>query len=131
MLLLLWLLMSSWYLLSFSSYLLLLMLSSSSSSSLLLFLLLLRHILFGPKSFSFFAAHGEVYFEEGLSASLKKPSKILSRNQNFVSSSHALKQDEVIEISVTRVSHLHRAVKIVCDEHSQNFAVLQADPSIG
>ena len=72
-----------------------------------------------------------MYTEEGSTASEKKPSKISARNEIVIKTNRALKQDEVIEISLSRVRHTQRAVRVVADKCSQNLAILQVDPSSG
>ena len=69
--------------------------------------------------------------EDGANAFVKKPAKISSQNQNVIKTNHALKQDEFVEMPLTRVRHTHRAVRIICDKYSQNIAVLQTHPSFG
>jgi hypothetical protein len=72
-----------------------------------------------------------VYVEDGANACVKKPAKISSQNQNVIKTNHALKQDEFVEMPLTRVRHTHRAVRIICDKYSQNIAILQTHPSFG
>ena len=73
-----------------------------------------------------------MYTEDGTNASVKKPVKISIRSDNVIKTNHqAIKQDEVIEIPLSRVRHCHRAVRIVCDKYSQNVAILQVVPSFG
>lgn len=69
--------------------------------------------------------------ENGTDASTKKPVKVMTKHQNRMKTNHSLKQDEVIEISLNRVRHAHRAERIMCDNASQNFAILQTNPSFG
>ena len=59
----------------------------------------------------FFVAldQGEVYSEDQPLTSIKKPTKVLPRSLNFISSSTALKQSEVIDLSLVRVPHLHQS----------------------
>ena len=78
-----------------------------------------------------FIDNGEVFTEDGGCRSLKKPLKYSLRNENVIKTNNAFKQDEVLEISLSRVCHAHRAVRIVCDKSSQNFAILQSPPSSG
>ena len=85
----------------------------------------------GCKNFLMYTDQGEVYTEDGSTASEKKPSKISARNENVIKTNRALKQDEVIEIPLNRVRHTHRAVRIIADKNSQNLAILQVDPSSG
>ncbi|XP_028412320.1 inhibitor of Bruton tyrosine kinase-like [Dendronephthya gigantea] len=73
--------------------------------------------------------YGEVYTEDGMTGSVRKPTKISSRNKNIVKTCHVLKQDEIIVIPLIRVPHAHRAVQIISDKSSQNFAILQMNPS--
>ena len=72
-----------------------------------------------------------MYTEVWTNASVKKPAKISIPSNNVVKSNHALKQDEVIEIPLSRVRHSHRAFQIACDKYSQNVAILQLHPSFG
>ena len=72
-----------------------------------------------------------MYVEDGANAFVKKPAKISSQNQNVIKTNHALKQDEFVEMPLTRVRHTHRAVRIICDKYSQNIAILQTYPSFG
>ncbi len=72
-----------------------------------------------------------MYTEDGTNASVKNPVKISTRSENVIKTNFALKQDEVVEIPLTRVRHTHRAVRIIADKYSQNFAILQVKPSFG
>ena len=76
-------------------------------------------------------AQGEVYTEDGSSASERKATKVSAKSQNVIKTNNALRQDEVVQIPLTRVQHAHRAVSVVSDKYSQNFAILEADPSFG
>ena len=65
--------------------------------------------------------------EDGTNASVKKAAKISSRNKNAVKTCHVLEQDEIIVIPLIRVRHAHRAVQVITDKSSQNFASLRME----